>query len=85
MRDIITLIEEKSRPQDIEIIPLNFEVKDVSPVLGKDTLQLHYEKLAKGYATRYNNNEGDKDFNYAGVFLHNMLFTQFREIRNIVN
>ena len=82
MRDIITLIEEKSRPQDIEIIPLNFEVKDVSPVLGKDTLQLHYEKLAKGYATRYNNNEGDKDFNYAGVFLHNLLFTQFREIRN---
>jgi Fe-Mn family superoxide dismutase len=82
MRDIITLIEEKSRPQDIEIISLNFEDKDVSPVLGKDTLKLHYEKLAKGYATRYNNNEGDRDFNYAGVFLHNMLFTQFREIRN---
>jgi len=82
MRDIITLIEEKSRPQDIEIIPLNFEIKDVNPVLGKDTLALHYEKLAKGYADRYNKNEGDKDFNYAGVFLHNLLFTQFREIRN---
>lgn len=83
MRDIITLIEEKSRPQDIEIIPLNFQDKQVAPVLGKDTLELHYEKLAKGYATRYNNNEGDKDFNYAGVFLHNLLFTQFREVRNI--
>ncbi|CAB4133582.1 SodA Superoxide dismutase [uncultured Caudovirales phage] len=82
MREIITLIEEKSSPQDIEIIPLNFEDKDVSPVLSKDTLNLHYGKLAHGYADRYNKGEGDKDFNYAGVFLHNLLFTQFREVRN---
>jgi Fe-Mn family superoxide dismutase len=82
MRDIITLLEDKNKPQDIEIIPLNFEPKDVSPVLGSDTLELHYNKLAKGYATRYNNGEGDKEFNYAGAFLHNTLFPQFREVRN---
>lgn len=82
MRDIITLIEEKSRPQDIEIIPVNFEQKDVNAVISKQSFDLHYEKLAKGYANRYNNKEGDRDFNYAGVFLHNLLFTQFREIRN---
>lgn len=82
MRDIIKLLEEKSKPQDIEIIPLNFKVTEVKPVMSQDTLDLHYEKLAKGYAKRYNNNEGDKDFNYAGVFLHNLWFTQFREVRN---
>jgi len=82
MRDIITILEDKSRPQDIEIIPLNYANSDLSPVLSKDTIDLHYEKLAKGYATRYNNREGDKDFNYAGVFLHNLLFTQYRESRN---
>lgn len=82
MRDIITLLEEKSKPQDIEIIPLNFKESEVSPVLSKDTLNLHYGKLAKGYAERYNKKEGDMDFNYAGVFLHNTLFTQFREVRN---
>lgn len=82
MRDIITLLEDKSKPQDIEIIPLNFTPNEVSPVLSKQTLDLHYGKLAKGYAERYNNNQGDKDFNYAGVFLHNMLFTQFRKVRN---
>jgi len=82
MRDILTLLEEKSKPQDIEIIPLNFTENEVSPVMSKDTLDLHYEKLAKGYAKRYNNKEGDKDFNYAGVFLHNLWFTQFREVRN---
>lgn len=82
MRDILTLLEEKSKPQDIEIIPLNFTENEVYPVMSKDTLDLHYEKLAKGYAKRYNNKEGDKDFNYAGVFLHNLWFTQFREVRN---
>ena len=82
MREYITLLEEKSRPKDIEIIPLNFDASEVSPSMGSDTLELHYEKLAKGYAKKYNNNEGDKDFNYAGVFLHNIWFTQFREVRN---
>lgn len=82
MRDIITILEDKGRPQDIEIIPLNFKENEVNPVLSKDTLDLHYEKLAKGYATRYNKGEGDKEFNYAGVFLHNLLFTQYREVRN---
>lgn len=82
MREYITLLEDKSKPQDIEIIPLNFTESEVKPVMSQDTLDLHYEKLAKGYAKRYNNNEGDKDFNYAGVFLHNLWFTQFREVRN---
>jgi Fe-Mn family superoxide dismutase len=82
MREIITILEDKSRPQDIEIIPLNFTESEVNPVLSKETLDLHYGKLAHGYAERYNNKEGDRDFNYAGVFLHNLLFTQYREVRN---
>lgn len=82
MREFLTLLEEKSKPTDLEIISLNFTPSEVSPVLSNDTIELHYGKLAHGYAERYNNNEGDKDFNYAGVFLHNTLFTQFREVRN---
>ena len=82
MRDIITLLEEKSKQQDIEIIPLNFEESSLAPVLSKDTIHLHYDKLAKGYAERYNKGEGDPDFNFAGAFLHNTYFPQFREARN---
>jgi len=82
MREYITLLEEKSKPQDIEIIPLNFTEREVNPVMGKDTLDLHYNKLAKGYAQRYNDKEGDPEFNYAGTFLHNLWFTQFREVRS---
>ena len=50
MRDIIQLLEDKSKPQDIEIIALNFEPSEVSPVLSKNTLNLHYGKLAHGYS-----------------------------------
>ena len=54
MRDLIQLLEDKAKPQDIEIIALNFEPSEVSPVISKDTLDLHYGKLAHGYAERYN-------------------------------
>lgn len=81
MREYIKLLEEKAKPQDIEIIPLNFDEQEVAPVMSSDTLDLHYEKLAKGYAKRFNKKEGDPEFNYAGTFLHNLWFTQFREIR----
>jgi hypothetical protein len=81
MLEFIKLIEGKGKPTDIEIIPLNFTEREVSSVMSKATLDLHYEKLAKGYAKRYNNNEGDKDFNYAGTFLHNLWFTQFRKVQ----
>jgi Fe-Mn family superoxide dismutase len=82
MRDLITLLEAKAKPKDIEIIALNFTPNEVSPVLSKATIDLHYGKLAHGYATRYNNGEGNPEFNYAGAFLHNTLFPQFREVRN---
>ena len=80
MRELITLLEDKSK-QDIAIIQRNFTDREVSPVMSKDTIELHYGKLAHGYADRYNKGEGDPEFNYAGVFLHNMFFTQFREVR----
>lgn len=79
MKTAELLTESKSKPQELEIIALNFDSKDVASVISKDTLNLHYEKLAKGYADRYNKKIGDSEFNYAGVFLHNMLFPQFRK------
>ena len=70
---VVTEAKKKiQRPSDIEIIPLNFDAKEVKPVMSKDTLDLHYDKLAKGYAKRYNEKEGDAEFNYAGAFLHNV-------------
>lgn len=83
MLEFIQLLENKKKSEEIEILPLRFTRREVSGVMSEDTIDLHYNKLAKGYAKRYTNKEGDSDFNYAGVFLHNMWFEQFRAIRTI--
>jgi superoxide dismutase, Fe-Mn family len=57
---------------------LPYGVKDLDPVMSKETLDYHFEHLAKGYAKRYNAGEGNADFNRAGSFLHNKFFPQFR-------
>jgi len=77
MYDIVESLSE-SRRKHLEIEKLKYSITDLEPVLSKDTIEYHYDNLAKGYAKRYNNNEGDDDFNYAGVFLHNIYFSQFR-------
>lgn len=80
MLEFIKLLEGNTK-STIEMNPLKFTREDVSLVMSEDTVNLHYNKLAKGYAKRYNAGEGDSDFNYAGVFLHNLWFEQFRTAR----
>lgn len=76
MYDIVERIEESRRKQ-IELEKLKYSYTDLSPCLSKQTLELHYDILAKGYVTRYKAKEGDDNFNYAGAFLHNIYFAQF--------
>lgn len=78
MREHINLIEATTRPAKLETTPLPYGLKDLDPVMSKETLEYHFEHLAKGYAKRYNADEGDKDFNRAGSFLHNKFFPQFK-------
>ena len=70
------LSEGKSKK--LETAKLPYSDTDLQPVISKKTIEYHYDGLAKGYAKRYNNNEGDKDFNYPGWFLHDIYFSQFR-------
>lgn len=81
IRQDIELLEATTRPAKLETTPLPYGLKDLDPVMSSDTLEYHYEHLAKGYAKRYNAGEGDADFNRAGNFLHNKLFTQYRAPR----
>ena len=67
------------RTKKLETEELPYSLTDLQPVLSKETLEYHYDSLAKGYAKRYNNNEGDKEFNYAGWFLHEIYFSQFEK------
>ena len=78
MRDLLTLLEEKSKPGDIEIVKLSYSPSGLNPVMSSNSIRYHYGKLAHGYAERFNSGVGDKQFNYAGAWLHNLYFTQFR-------
>ena len=78
MRHEIDLIEATTRPAKLETTPLPYGPGDLHPVMSKETIDYHYEHLAKGYAKRYNVNEGNPDFNRAGSFLHNKFFPQLR-------
>jgi len=78
VRTLIDLVEARTQPAKLETTPLPYSESDLDPVMSKQTLDYHYEHLAKGYAKRYNNGEGNANFNRAGSFLHNKLFTQFK-------
>lgn len=78
LRSTIDLIETKSQPLQIEQAKLPYPRDGLAPVMSTATINYHYNKLYKGYVDRYNAKEGDKTFNEAGAYLHNIFFTQFR-------
>ena len=78
IRQNLDLLEASTRPAKLETTPLPYGERDLEPVMSKDTINYHYEHLAKGYAKRYNAGEGNANFNRAGSFLHNKFFPQLR-------
>lgn len=68
----------EGRPHKLELLSLPYQLTELAPALSQQTMEYHYEHLAKGYVTRYNANEGDPVFNEAGAFLHNTLFRQYQ-------
>jgi Fe-Mn family superoxide dismutase len=79
IRDHINILEATTRPAKLETTPLPYGLKDLDPVMSAETLEYHFEHLARGYAKKYNAGEGDPEFNRAGSFLHNKFFPQFRK------
>ena len=62
----------------ISLQRVSYSYDDLDPVMSKETLKYHRDKLAAGYVKRYNNEEGDSGFNEAGAFLHNIFFPQLK-------
>ena len=83
MRQYIDIFETKKRPSRLVLEQLPYKTADLAPVLSKDNVEYHYNVLTRGYVDRYNNKEGDPDFNKAGAFLHDIFFTQFKESESI--
>ena len=74
--NFIKNITESANYKKIEQVKLPYNKEDLSPVLSKDALEYHYGKLYKAYVDRFNNKEGDLNFNEAGAFLHELYFPQ---------
>ena len=74
----VSLNEGKS-PKTLVQTKLPYAKDDLEPSMSEDTINYHYGKLYKGYVTRFNDGEGDADFNEAGAFLHDIYFTQFQK------
>jgi Fe-Mn family superoxide dismutase len=77
----ITLNEGKT-PKTLEQLPLPYKKDALDPSISEDTMNYHYGKLYKAYVNRFNDGEGNADFNEAGAFLHRILFEQYQEPSN---
>jgi superoxide dismutase, Fe-Mn family len=66
----------------LEQVSLPYAKDGLGRSLSKQAIVYHYDKLYKAYVDRYNNREGDLDFNEAGAFLHSIYFSQFRAPRS---
>jgi Fe-Mn family superoxide dismutase len=76
MYSFIRQVIEGKNPKELKQIPLSFEHDELEPVLSEKAIDYHYGKLYKAYVDRYNNGEGDLDFNEAGAYLHSKYFSQ---------
>jgi len=71
------ILQESTSPK-LTLLKLPYAKGDLDPSISSKNIDYHYGELAKGYVDRYNKGEGDKDFNEAGAFLHNLLFPQYQ-------
>ena len=79
IRNFINLLEAKKNETTVTLEPLRYALGDLSPVLSEDNVSYHYKVLSRGYVDRYNNGEGDPDFNLGGAKLHNLFWAQLKK------
>lgn len=67
-------VAEGKNSREIRQNRLRYDKTELDPVLSEATLKYHHDGLAAKYFERYNQGEGDADFNYGGAMLHNLYF-----------
>jgi superoxide dismutase, Fe-Mn family len=78
MYNFIRSLKEGREIKKLEQVKLPYPQDGLGRSLSKRAINYHYGKLYKAYVDRYNNGEGDPDFNEAGAFLHSIYFLQFK-------
>jgi Fe-Mn family superoxide dismutase len=78
MYNFIRNLTEGKDLKELKRITLAYSSDGLGRSLSKQAIDYHYGKLYKAYVDRFNNNEGDSNFNEAGAFLHSIYFSQFK-------
>jgi Fe-Mn family superoxide dismutase len=84
-RSFMQQVMKEQKEEQLELQSLPYNITDLAPVLSKENVDYHYDILSRGYVNRYNNNEGDTNFNYGGAKLHNLWWQQFKPARDSSN
>ena len=79
LNNTMRLIQINETKDKLTLVKLPFNTGDLEPVMEKDTVEFHYNVLSRGYVDRYNNSEGDLEFNKAGALLHNLWWPQLKK------
>ena len=77
-REAMKNVMREAKEEKLELEKLSYNADALAPVLSKENVDYHYKILSAGYVNRYNNGEGDADFNYGGAKLHNLFWQQFK-------
>ena len=85
MYNFIKNLTEGRVVKELKQVDLRYPVNGLGRSLSKQTISYHYGKLYKSYVDRYNNGEGDLDFNEAGAFLHSIYFSQFTKPKTLTS
>jgi Fe-Mn family superoxide dismutase len=64
--------------ETLSLVDLPYKHDALEPVMGRETVKLHYDVLSRGYVDRFNKGEGDPEFNRAGAMLHNLFWPQLQ-------
>lgn len=72
------ILEAETTREKIILEKLPVSSDDLSPIMSKNAIDYHYDTLARSYVDRYNNKQGDDDFNLSGAYLHNIFFSQLK-------
>jgi superoxide dismutase, Fe-Mn family len=70
----------REKKEKLEVPRLKFAKGALEPVLSEENVDFHYGVLTKAYFEKYNKT-GD-EFQYAGAFLHTILWEQYTEKRD---
>ena len=82
MYNFIKQLAEGKVPKTLEQVSLPYNRDALSPAISRESIDFHYGVLYKAYVTRFNDGEGDLDFNEAGAYLHAIYFPQLRAAKD---